>query len=57
MIKHVMADGTVLDSVKGIVVPVTPVTEAAYRTVHEIIKRKTEKETYIHNSNKKGKVG
>lgn len=41
MIKHVMADGTILDSVKGVVVPVTPITEAAYRTVHEIMKRKT----------------
>lgn len=53
MIKHVMADGTVLDSVKGVVVPVTPVTEAAYRTVLEIMKRKTEKKTEkktsIHN--------
>lgn len=41
MIKHVFKDGRTLDSINGIVVPSTGVTESAYRIVAEVIKRRS----------------
>lgn len=35
MIKHVLADGRVLDSIEGFQIPYTPATEAAYRLLAE----------------------
>ena len=35
MIKHVLADGRVLDSIDGFKIPYTPATEAAYRLLAE----------------------
>lgn len=41
MIKHVLADGTVLDSIEGRVIPPTGKTEAVYRLVAELINNKS----------------
>ncbi len=39
MIKHVLADGRVLDSIDGFQIPYTPATEAAYRLLAEFCRR------------------
>lgn len=37
---HEMADGTILDSIEGIVIPLTPETYMAYKTIADVEKRK-----------------
>lgn len=44
-ITHVMSDGTVLDSVEGIVVPVNNQTLPVYKTLADIAKRQMKNKT------------
>ena len=41
MVRHILSDGQVLDSVKGIVIPTTGPTAAAYRLIAEFHKRRS----------------
>ena len=41
-VTHVMADGTVLDSIKGHVIPVTDATKPYYDTLYNIALRMSE---------------
>lgn len=40
MIKHILADGTELNSIEGRIIPPTGRTEAVYRLVAELLKQK-----------------
>lgn len=44
-VTHIMSDGTVLDSIEGIVVPLTPETLPAYKLMAEYRQRYKEKES------------
>lgn len=41
---HVMADGTVRDSMKGVVIPLTPETEGVYRLAMEHLEKVSKKD-------------
>lgn len=51
MVKHILADGRVLDSIEGFVVPTTGATEVVYRLVVDISKKRQE----AMNNTKEGK--
>lgn len=42
MIKHILADGTKLDSIEGIIIPASGDTEAVYRILDGFAKRRAQ---------------